>query len=222
MGKPEGSDPSDGELAWDEQGDIYGGTNAGGSQGYGAVYELQKSGNSWTENVITSILGRDGLDPYGLIYDSGSGGLFGTTSVGGDLNHGVVFELTYNGLWQNTRLYSFQDYNDGQYPNGLVIDSSGNLYGTASDGGNGGSGKGTVFELQPSGDSWIFEVLYTFNDGGGPDAPLTIDAAGDLYGTAPYAGANQLGSVFKLTKVGNNWIYTPLHDFSGIDGRVLP
>lgn len=101
------------------------------------------------------------------------------------------------------------------------MDADGNLYGTTSNGGAGNGG--TVFELMPSQNGWVFSVLYSLNGppGRGPFGPVLIDSAGDLYGTTVAGGANQQGSVFKLTHSGGSWIYSTLHDFTGgNDGRA--
>ncbi len=99
------------------------------------------------------------------------------------------------------------------------MDSFGNLYGATSD--SGVSGGGTVFELSALGDTWTYKLLYSFSgsSGCGPFATLTMDAAGNLYGTTRCDGVNHFGSVFKLTNTGNGWIYHSLYDFTGrVDG----
>ena len=57
------------------------------------------------------------------------------------------------------------------------------------------------------------------NPGGvecGPFGTLVMDAAGNLYGTTRCDGAYHGGSVFKLTRSGNTWTYSSLHDFTGL------
>jgi uncharacterized repeat protein (TIGR03803 family) len=111
---------------------------------------------------------------------------------------------------------------DGDTPfAGLVFDQSGNLYGGTYQGGV--AGGGTVFELSPSGGSWIFSVLYTFSPGllgpGGPFSSLVMDGAGDLYGTTYQDGPYGAGTVFRLTPHNGGWAYTTLHIFTaGNDG----
>ncbi len=155
----------------------------------------------------------------GLVFDN-KGNLFGTTVVGGSNGLGTVFELIYVvGVgWTEHVLYSFQDASDGELPfGGLIFDSSGNLYGSSKTDGAGGGG--TVFELSPSGDTWIFKLLYSFSGALGPIATLTMDGAGDLYGTRYFGGMYNGGAVFKLSNTQNGWVYTSLHDFTGgIDG----
>ena len=88
-------------------------------------------------------------------------------------------------------IYSFAGDTDGEYiDSDLVMDSAGNLYGTSVQGGD--FGGGTVFELSPSGSSWVHKVLYSFTggaDGGEPYKGVTLDAQGNLYGTAVTGGS---------------------------------
>ena len=141
---------------------------------------------------------------------------------------GTVFELSYSpgSGWTETVLHSFQNgmtakYTDGFQPiGGLIMDADGNLYGTTWLGGSGLGG--TVYELSPFANGWTFTVLYSFTfdeglTGCGPVAPLTMDTAGNLYGTTQCDGVFDEGSVFKLTKADNGWVYTSLHDFNDDD-----
>lgn len=117
-----------------------------------------------------------------------------------------------------TVLYSFTGGNDGAAPGfaGVISDGSGNLYGTASEGG--AYGEGTVFKLTPSG---VETVLYSFKssgDGTFPVSSLISDAAGNLYGTTNFGGTYGKGTVFKVTPSG---VETVLHSFgSGNDGST--
>ena len=210
-GSPDGGYPGYGDLVWDSTGNIYGTTELGGTSSTGTVYQMTKSGDNWTETPIYSFTGADGLYPWaGVMLDS-NGNLFGTTYGGGLYGYGSVFELTYSGTgWTETVLHHNFHGNDGSYLfAGLVRDSAGNLYGATIDDGISG---GTVFELSPVGDAWVFTLLYSWVGrpglGCGPQASLTLDAAGNLYGTTYCDGANLLGNVFKLTKTQNGWEYT--------------
>ncbi len=208
-----------GDLVWDQQGNIYGTTSGGGNNDEGVIYELSPSGNGWHQSVLYSFGDLpDGREPYGgLIFDN-EGNLWGTTAFGGANNQGTIFKLTnMPGVgWQKTTVYTFQRATDGSdVEGGLVMDSSGNFYGTTADGGSGVGG--TVFELSPSGDMYTFKVLYSFSGYYfcGSRASLTMDAAGNLYGTTHCDGAYQSGNVFKLTNTPNGWVYSSLYDFSG-------
>jgi uncharacterized repeat protein (TIGR03803 family) len=215
LGPPDGSEPEGGDMAFDQQGNIYGTTSSGGNGYlYGVVWKLTPS---YTESVIHTFSGPDGTYPYGGVLIDSQGNLFGTTTKGGANNFGTAYELTYDARlgWIQTVLYSFQNGGDGQGPfGGLIMDAIGNLYGTTWGGGSGGGG--VVYELSPSGNGWTFTVLYSLA-GTSPCGPaaLAMDAAGNLYGATQCDGANGFGNIFKLTNTGNGWTYTSLHDFAG-------
>ncbi len=212
-----------GDLVFDQAGNIYGTTAGGGSSQEGTVYELTPSNGGWTESVLWSFTGgNDGGKPTGgVIFDS-AGKLYGATQVGGSHGYGSVFQIAPAGSgWSQNTLYSFQNGNDGANPvGGLIFDPLGNLYGTTASKGSGGGG--TVFELAPQQNgTWAFTVLYAFagQAGGGPQASLTMDAAGNLYGTTYKDGVYGSGSVFELIASNGAWFYIDLHDFSsGSDG----
>jgi uncharacterized repeat protein (TIGR03803 family) len=109
---------------------------------------------------------------------------------------------------------------------GLAIDSSGNLYGTAADGGslNCALGCGTVFRLSHgSGENWNFSVLHTFlggNDGIYPWAGVVLDSAGNVFGTTQEGGSfcpnGGCGIVFELTPTAHGeWTPALLYSFTG-------
>jgi uncharacterized repeat protein (TIGR03803 family) len=156
----DGENPRAG-LIFDEAGNLYGTTNAGGANGDGTVFVLlpNSTRSQWTYRVLHSFCAMrrcfDGVEPQaGLILDqNGSGTLYGTTTGGGAHDHGTVFELIPNG--DKSRglekvLYSFcsqRGCRDGEAPvAGLLMDDVGKLYGT-TDGGGSSAGAGTVFQL---------------------------------------------------------------------------
>jgi uncharacterized repeat protein (TIGR03803 family) len=123
-------------------------------------------------------------------------------------------------------LYSFAGGADGYSPHGPVIFGyAGDLYGTTQYGG--AHDDGTVFQLVPSSSgSWTKHTLYSFAagaDGTLPDAGLTRDARGDLFGTVYQGGAGGHGAVFELVRgVGNTWTKRNLYSFSGGNDGGLP
>jgi len=235
MDGSDGADPVC-NLIFDAAGNIYGTTQSGGDapfpDGDGVVFKLTPSDNGgWTETVIRSFEGRtDASHPAsGLVFDP-AGNLYGTTVLGGTQGYGTVFELTPNqdGSWTEAVLHSFKGGNDGSGPLGsLVIDGSGNLYGTTASGGP--KLAGTVFKLSPAGGGvWNGSLLHTFtggNDGAYPTGALTFDADGNLYGATregaiPNCGDGGCGVIFKLTpSLGEGrWNTFALHTFTNYGG----
>jgi uncharacterized repeat protein (TIGR03803 family) len=167
----DGQGPS-ASLIMDTAGNLYGTTNGGGpfasrqTNGGGTVFELTppSTGGDWTESILWNFgEGSDGVNPVaGLIMDSNRN-LYGTTSGGPGPVNGIVFELTppstTGGDWTESILWSFFTGTDGDFPTaGLIMDASGNLYGTTSAGGAYPAqglgfepGGGTVFEIDPTG-----------------------------------------------------------------------
>ena len=241
------------DLVLDGTGNLYGTTRLGGTTPFctfcGTVFKLSpNSDGTWTETILynfCSLVGNsiclDGQWPEaGLIFDA-KGNLFGTTSAGGTQpcpigGCGTVFELSppssSGGQWVETVLYTFcanqsNACPDGMEPSGrLVMDASGNLYGTTPMGGSGHSvdtgGGGIVFELSQGAGGWTESVLYNFctlgqnrvcPDGAGPQAGVTFDKTGNLYGTTKFGGGNQptgSGTVFRLSPGQNGWTETVL------------
>ena len=208
--------PGYGDLLFDKSGNIYGTTIQGGANGKGVVFELTPSGGSWTESILFNMATSSGIYPYnGVIFDQ-AGNLYGTTYEGGIMSiYGSIFELTPSGSgWTQSTLHTFLEASEGSFPySGVIFDQAGNLYGTTSF--NGPDGAGTVFELSPSNGSWTLTVLHSFAGSEGPYGGITMDAAGNLYGTTFAGGAHLFGSVFKLTPSGGGWTYTDLYDFTG-------
>ena len=172
-----------------------------------------------SEQVIYNFTGSsDGIVPSsGLILDA-SGNLFGVTEQGGDqkCRCGVVYELTptSNG-WTQTVLHRFTGP-DGAFPIGnLAMDKSGNLYGTAQEGGR--HNVGVVFELMPGTSGWQEKVLHSFTggyDGSSPQSGVTLDGAGNVYCTARSGGRYFIGGVaFELMPTANGWKHNVLHSF---------
>ena len=200
----DGSLPSGG-LLMDSEGNLYGTTLYGGVSsglGSGVVYKVDTSG---TETVLCSFGSAscpDGSHPTGGVISDSEGNLYGTTSYhGGNVRGGVVFELSASG--QETVLYNFcslKNCADGAQPGGVIRDSEGNLYGSASDGSVRNPGNGLVYKLSISGTE---TVLCSFGSASCPDgidpSRLIMDSEGNLYGTAG-SSVNGPSVVFKLER----------------------
>ena len=212
-----GADPQ-GDLTFDQAGNIYGTTQVGGDNFNGVVYELMPFNGGWSETVLYAPSGGLGaLQMNGGVAFDRAGNLYGEIVEGGQNGAGAVFELSPSPSgWTAQTIYSFQGGTDGSSPvGGLLVDAAGNVYGATNTGGSGGGG--TVFELTPSGGGWTFNLLYSLSGrtDSGPTDKLAMDPAGNLYGVTYSGGAHTFGSVFKLTPSGGSWIYTTLHDFTG-------
>lgn len=200
------------ELSIDSSGDLFG-TTEEGPNGQGTIFEIA-SGST----TITSLAaGLDGSQiPYSVTPDS-SGNLFGTTYTGGASGDGTVFELA-RGSSTVITLATFDDTNGANPAAGVTLDSSGDLFGTTTNGGE--YGNGTVFEIARGGSNANSTIitLASFN-GAGPSAGVTLDSSGDLFGTTPLGGAFGYGSVYEIVH-GSSAIIT-LFSFNGGNGGGL-
>ena len=137
------------------------------------------------------------------------GNLYSTSQDGGKYGFGTVFQLSPAG--QVKVLYSFQNKNDGAYPNsGLTLGTDGSLYGTTPAGGS--VGYGLVFRITTSGQ---FKVVHNFNgntEGAPADSPPIQGTDGNFYGTVSDGGNAVFGTVYKMTPAGK---LTVLYTFGG-------
>jgi uncharacterized repeat protein (TIGR03803 family) len=221
----------DSSVVLDKQGNIYGMDPFGGvpncgwnrnELGCGTLFRLTPQGKFTT---IHTFSGTDGMQPEGGMVMDAQGNLYGTAFAGGirtclttgygdqdSPGCGEIFKLDTHGKF--TVLHIFTGEGDGGGPLGLIIDSKGNLYGIAQNGGyDTGNiyGLGTVFKVDTSGK---FSVLFTFmppeTRSAGYANHLVRDAKGNLYGAKQYDGAHNTGFLFRLDTAGN---FTDLYDF---------
>jgi uncharacterized repeat protein (TIGR03803 family) len=220
-GGTDGATPLSG-LAEDAAGNLYGTTSAGGANGNGTVFKLTapttkgRAGGAWTETVLYNFgAAPDGATPYAGVSFDAAGNLYGTTSAGGAYGYGIVFQLVANS-WSENILHNFQDGDDGAVPYaGLVASKSGNFYGAATEGGS--NGGGTVYELTSAGGTWNFNVIYSVPGWGisGTFRNVLLDSADNVYATTHCDGANNAGTVYKLSLSRGAWEYTLLYTFTG-------
>ncbi len=180
-----------------------------------------------TFNPLVSFDYTDGALPYSSMIQGTDGNYYGTTIDGGLYGRGVVYKLTSGGTLST--VYSFcaqSNCTDGAEPFGAVVQAAnGDFYGaTYSGGANSNSlclystGCGTVFKLTPAG---VLTTLYSFcaqtscSDGSAPNGGLVQGANGDFYGTTLAGGADNYGTVFKITPAG---VLTTLQSFDDTDG----
>jgi uncharacterized repeat protein (TIGR03803 family) len=221
----DGIGPDD-TLVMDQQGNVYGATNGGGSIGCGVIFEVAPDG---AEKTIHDFAGQpnDGCTPIGGLIKDAKGNLYSTTNGGGKYrSNGIVFQLALDGT--ETVLYNFctkPNCADGGDPYaGVIMDAAGNLYGTTERGGSRHCSFecGAVFKLASNG---VETVLYKFRgspgDGSIPDGTLVADQSGNFYGTLAEGGVSGCesnsgcGAVFKIAPGGGETI---LHFFTAKHG----
>jgi uncharacterized protein YceK len=265
--RADGSGPGAG-LIRDANGVLYGTTYRGGTLadpsalGFGTVFKMTPplpGQTNWKETVLYRFKGAsDGENPSATLARDASGALYGTTLSGGNggctdlfgyvVGCGTIFKLTPpapgSTTWTKTTLHHLKGGTDGALPFGkLLLDGSGNLYGTTSQGGNSQCGDGignvigcgTVFKLAPptpGRTGWTKTVVHHFKgipDGTSPQSGLMADAAGNLYGTT-FGGGSGLcsdlvyrnvgcGTVFKLTPPAAGqtaWTEKVVYNFRGL------
>lgn len=189
-------------LVLGPDGNYYGTTQAGGTNGTGTIFQLTPNGNFTTVYTFTaynaSSENSDGAMPNSLTLGA-DGNFYGTCELGGANAEGTFFEITTGGTF--TLLYSFgATTNDAAYPQAQMIQAAdGNFYGTSANGG--AFGAGTVFSASSNG---TINLLYSFtggDDGGDPMAPLALSSNGNFYGVTD-EGINAAGTIFELTPSG--------------------
>jgi uncharacterized repeat protein (TIGR03803 family) len=193
FGQADGAWPA-APLVQDAAGVLYG-TAGGGSGGRGVVFRMQPDGSQYA--VLHTFSGdADGGIPRGITFGP-DGRLYGVTAAGGTSDEGVVFALGTDGSGFQ-RLHAFSSAaGEGANPQApLVLGADGALYGTTNGGGSGGYG--TVFRIDAAGAfSTVLSFDY-FTNGAYPTAPLVVGTAGRLFGSTPYGGAGDRGTLFQL------------------------
>jgi uncharacterized repeat protein (TIGR03803 family) len=236
---PDGQLPTSGVIM-DMAGNLYGTALRGGLQQSGVVFELiaNPARTAWKYKALHHFCQPScaaGQSPNGLTYQGQASGalydgaspLFGTTTFGGANDGGTAFSLTPRGRkWKYEDIHDFCNgcTGDGSMPEAAMIeDAAGNLYGTTNSGGTANNG-GTIFELRPrTKNKWVETVLYQFcpaafcADGSSPQAPLILDAAGNLLGTTSSGGqTGEHNTVFKLVPKGVHSKYSVLYTFCSL------
>jgi uncharacterized repeat protein (TIGR03803 family) len=201
-------------LIQGQDGNFYGTTAFGGTNGYGTLFKVATNG---TFATLVSFSNTNGNSPYAGLVQANDGSLYGTTYLGGTNGYGTLFKLATNGTFSS--LYSFTGTNDGAYPYaGLVQGPDGNFYGTTFSGGT--NGYGTAFEFATNGTLTTL-VSFANTNGANPQAGLVRGSDGNFYGTTSAGGAYTnlsgagYGTIFKL---GTNGTLTMLVSFDGTNG----
>ncbi len=205
----------------------------GGSGFDGLIYNLQppvtapaNANAPWSYTVDHVFgMGNDGGGPSQVTFDP-AGNIFGTAIGGGIGNSGVVYELTpSNGGWTETILYSFLGGSDGNEPDAVSLDESGNIFGLTRAGGDSACGDnngcGTIYELTRSGSGWTKTILHVFEEAtdGSTPGPLLRDSAGNLYGVTAMATSGG-GTIWELSPSNGGWVFNVLYTLPGRAGTL--
>ena len=218
-----GSNPASGKnpesgVTIDSSGNLFGTTQSGGADNFGAVYEVATGTNTITD--IASFNSTNGQTPNATLTLDNSGNIFGTTTAGGVNGYGTVYEIAA-GTSTITDLGVFSyDFSKG-YANGInpyggvTIDGNGNLFGTTISGGSGN--RGVVYEIV-SGSNTITDIAsFNTTNGSQPYAGVTLDSSGNIFGTTRGGGANSFGTVYEI--VAGSHTINDLVAFSGTNGN---
>jgi uncharacterized repeat protein (TIGR03803 family) len=208
---PSGEDPLDG-LLMDSSGDLFGTTSAGGSEGEGTIWEIPAGADSVTTLASFSDTSNAGGeyddDPTGGIAIDSQGNLYGTatgTSIPNDsAAQGAVWELSA-ATHKITNLGVFNGSNEFGSPDGLVRDSSGDLFGVAS----GDGGNGVVWEI-PAGGTLASVASFDGAAGSATDqyADTLTFSGGNLFGVSSFGGSGDGGTIWELSGGSINTLYS--------------
>ena len=143
------------------------------------------------------------------------GDLYGVANAGGPNKFGSIFRLSTSGVLRYS--YNSPGGAGGTYPIGPLVQlTDGNFYGTAADGGAGAGG--FVFKMTPGG---VVSIVYNFTENDGqtflPSTGLTLGSDGQLYGASALGGANDAGTLHRVTTGGQ---YTLLYSFPSFAGTA--
>jgi len=235
-----------GDNAFPEAGLIVdrGGRLYGTTSDLGAAFRLASLRSGWLLNTLHNFNTGGDFSPNSKLTFGPDGNLYGVIFTGGqgscyfDEGCGVVFKLqppasacaAFSCPWNETVLYSFTGGSDGGNPVGeIAFDSTGNLYGAATYGGDSScnSGCGVIYKLTPSAGGWTQSVVHAFGpyqgtDGVWPSGGVIVDPTGNVFGlTSSGGGANQ-GVVYELSPSNGGWSETILHSFQNLAQYVSP
>ena len=213
-----------GALVSDGAGNLWGLTSLGGANSDGTVFKINQSTGALATLVDFSGNGgaNRGATPQAALASDGAGSLWGTT-MGGGVNHaGTVFKVDQtNGVLTTMVDFAGQvsGTNRGANPeSALVSDGKGNFWGTTF--GGGADGLGTIFEIKASTGALATTVDFSgpagASRGANPEAALTSDGAGNLWGTTNGGGLNGVGTVFEVSATSG--ALTSAFDFTGSGG----
>jgi uncharacterized repeat protein (TIGR03803 family) len=218
-----GSIPHYGYLVQGIDGDLYGMTGHGATDGCGTAFKMTTAGTLTT--LFNFADGVNGCHPDGGLMLATDGDIYGSTTDSGDGGGGTLWKVNPSGTLSTIHEFS---YPDGGNPNSALVEApNGVFYGTTVNGGHGISccdGGGVVFKMTPAG-AYSVVHFFDFTDGWDPqDANLVQGTDGNFYGEAAGGGtfscaapANGCGVLYKIGPLG---VFTVVHEFEGSDGDI--
>ena len=198
-------------LVQGTNGNFYGTTDSGGTNGYGTIFRMTSGGVVSFLHSFTG--GNDGAVPQTGLTQGTDGNFYGAAYQGGANSFGSIYKMTANGAV--TAVYEFTGSDDGAYPYAdLVQGKDGHFYGTTLEGG--ANGYGTVFSLATNGTLTTL-AAFNYSNGAYPQAGVILGADGSFYGTTLEGGAGGYGTIFNLT---TNGALTTLCSFGLTNGST--
>lgn len=201
----DGSNPK-GHLVQAKDGNFYGITYGGGAYGYGTIFKITTAG---AFTVLRSLnRTTDGANSYGSLTEGKDGNLYGVTNSGGTYGYGTIFKISTAGAF--TVIHHLNAATDGSYSQcDLMQATDANFYGTCYSGGT--YGNGTIFKIAANGTFTVLKHFISNSDGALPYGGLVQNGDGNLYGMNRAGGANNSGTIYKITTVG---VYTVIHSLA--------
>ena len=195
-----------------EYGDyLYGVTPYGGKHNFGTIFRLNKNGNDF--QVLHHFDGaKSGANPNGSLTPGPDGYLYGTTTLGGSTDRGLLFKISPDGR-HFTRLYEFTGLS-GKYPKGDLLHEGDVLFGMTSEGGN--HDKGVLFSVKANGSSYKKLLDFNGTNGANPSGTPIMDDKKNLFGMTAQGGEFNLGVIFRIRT--NGTAFSKVFDFSKESG----
>ena len=196
------------------QTELWGMSSDGGKYGVGTIFKTDGDGNNFEiQHSFFKTVGKTVTSP---LTETSNGKLYGLASEDGICSDfaGVIYEYNIDTDSYEIK-YTFEDTENGNYPEGrLIYASNGKLYGITKKGGT--SDNGVLFEFDPATNT--YSKIHDFDNTNGrmPKSVMQADN-GKLYGVANYGGENDEGVIFEFDL--STSTFTNLFDFDGSNGE---
>jgi len=206
-------------IAQGRDGNFYTGSHEGGTSEIGTVFSVTPSG---TVTILDSLDGTTGSYLYGGLILGTDGNFYGAPPLGGTSGAGTIFKVTSSGVL--TVLYNFTNESDGGFPvYPPILGTDGNYYGVAAGNDEGQLFASTFYRITPSG---VFTTLHTFSstEGQACGGLVTEGSDGKFYGGCVYGGANNGGTLFKVSTSGTLTVLRALvaaDGYNPVNARIV-